>query len=997
MKTQNFNPIIFKRPFLILLLFFFKVNLFSGDYFDSQGKDFWFTFIPNYHNCAGSENCEDSLYILITSLYPTRGTIDYYDGFGTKYTKNFQINDPRTMFSFQLPYLPYELESYNNSGVDWGRYEDELVVKRSFHIVADTDITVYALSQANTTSDAFLVLPTDVLGNDYLVMAYNSDGGIGGFSRTPSQFAVVASEDSTHVQIIPSTATYAYNNQIQNILLNKGEVYLVQAKFTTLNDYPDLTGSEVHSDKPVAVFAGQQRATLPARVSFSGSRDVLIEQIPPVRVWGKNAFLVPYIQPPGVRRDGNDLYRILAAYDGTDVYINNVKLVTLDRGGYYEGALNNAAIVTANNAILVAQYKKTAGSQNDQQLSDPFMMIIPPVEQFMDNYRVMNVQAHEFNSYPTPGYHEIYLAQYIIIVSPDTAIANLRLDGGPVNQSLFNSIPGSVYSYANIPVKDGVHEIKSSAEVGVYVYGYGFANSYGYVGGMSFKPLDFRPPEILGNDSCFTVQGIAMDTAMNDSRISQIFVPVDSSENVNVAIEGFTPYKSRVKWTAQLNNFRKDGSFSIVAYDSIGHKTQKNFELPGFTLSLNKRELDETVPTFNDSTVANKDLCLQIQIHNYGKFPQTISSLKTFSSLIKFNYPTPRVLKPGQIDSFMVCFSYPNDTLMIDSLILENPCITQNLMNLIFKVSTDRIPPNIIMKSDSCNFLFNITITDSSGTDNGIKSIDTINVVNCSIEYTLKSIEITNLKIMVIDPYQDAFYSIIATDLAGNKSVISDTIPGFTISFPDWSSDSRRIIDFKTHYLGSFICDSFSLYNYGSFPIRFNNFPLDHNIFYSMPQTQFPVIINPKESKSLYVCYKTSEVDKKAQTDSIHVKWANCLEQVISITGNGIADEFNGESSCSVGIKMTSNKVPHKFMIDPIYPNPMMEKGTISFELPQESEFKVQLFNSYGSQITTVLNEKLKEGSYQVDFDVKNLENGMYFCTIQTSLGNVTRYFLISR
>ena len=727
------------------------------------------------------------------------------------------------------------------------------------------------------------------------------------------------------------------------------------------------------------------------------SRDCLIEQILPVRVWGKNAFLVPYVQPAGIRREGDDLYRVLAAYDNTELFINNNKIVTLDRGGYYEGTLNAAAMVTSNNPILVAQYKKT-GSNNsmDHQLSDPFMMIIPPMEQFMNTYRVINVQIYEY--FFGTGIAPVYQMQYIIIVSPDNNLGNIRMDGQPVNQGLFRSIPNSSYSYANILVKDGVHEIKSKGDIGVYVYGYGIANSYGYVGGMSFKPLDFRPPEIYGVDSCFTLNGVAMDTAMNDSRISRLDVPIDSSKNVNVQIEGFQPYKPQVRFTARLNNFRKDGKFTLVAQDSIGLKSQKSFDIPGFTLSLTQRELNDSIPTIEDSTVANKSICFEVQIHNYGKFDQVIERLKLAnSSFFKYDYTIPRTLKPGQIDTIQICFSNSADTLVIDSLLLESPCYTQNLMNLIMKVSTDKKPPEIARNSDTCFSPIAISITDSSGTDIGIASVDTVNIRNCSLDFQSKSSKIYKFTIRIIDPYQDAWYTVNAVDAAGNKSSVHDTIPGFTLSFPDWSQDSVRKIDFKTNMLGSFLCDSFKVFNYGNFPIKFDNFLLSKNILYSMPQSQFPLIIQPLETKTLYVCFRPFEVEKKPSGDTIHIWWKDCFQQKILLTGNGVGDEYTGLTSCGIVIKMTSNKVPYKFMINPIYPNPLIDKGTISFELPEPNSMKIDIFNTFGSHRLKVADENFNEGSYQVTFDTNALESGMYICMIRTNTGIYTRYFLITR
>ena len=39
--------------------------------------------------------------------------------------------------------------------------------------------------------------------------------------------------------------------------------------------------------------------------------------------------------------------------------------------------------------------------------------------------------------------------------------------------------------------------------IGIYIYGYGEANSYGYVGGTGCQSIDFNPPNIIAADECF--------------------------------------------------------------------------------------------------------------------------------------------------------------------------------------------------------------------------------------------------------------------------------------------------------------------------------------------------------------------------------------------------------------------------------------------------------------------------------------------------------------
>lgn len=687
MKINNiFNTIRIFSLFLLLSI----STIICQDQFDSKGKDFWLTFIPNFHNNLTNEipllKYGDSLYIYITSEIPTQGKIEYYDRFGNYYLQNFSISNPNQIYTFRLSFYDYELWGYNSSGDYINRYQSEIVSKMSFHIESDYDITVYAHSQAVTTSDAFLVLPTDVLGRNYFVMSYKSDGyylnanQITG-SSTPSQFAIVATEDNTSITIKP-TAPTKYNELItQNIILNRGETYLVQAniKPTLLN--PDLTGTEINSDKPIALFAGHQRTKLPINPELT-SRDILIEQIPPIDVWGKNAFIVPYYQVPNASPIGSDIFRVLSANDLTEVYINGTLTTVLNKGEFYESEIRSPLIITSSSPVLVAQYKKTSQDQNTvETISDPFMMLIPPKEQFLQSYRVINTQAMQYDE-NLGIFNKVYNEQYITIVIPNSSISTLKIDGNSINPSLFSEISNSGYSFANIKVSDGVHTAEADAGFGIYVYGYGIANSYGYIGGMGFKPLDIKPPVISYQTSCFSISGVITDTGKTDSGIKEVLTDLDSNNNVNLSIEPYQKYDKVVRFQASLNDNKKDGRFIIKAIDSLGYSSSMLIEIPGSTLSY-EGFITDTIPVKFIQSSIGSDTCISIVIKNYGKFPQKILSIDVDNPEFLFNYSLPKTIAPNASDTLLICVSILQNRTYLCNISLEDECKKRVLLTII--------------------------------------------------------------------------------------------------------------------------------------------------------------------------------------------------------------------------------------------------------------------------------------------------------------------------
>ncbi|MBI3259772.1 MAG: T9SS type A sorting domain-containing protein [Ignavibacteriae bacterium] len=431
--------------------------------FDTRGNDFWLAFPPNIH-----DGNKDSLYIYIGAEKPTKGTISFP---GIPVTK-FEIRNVNNLYTYAVSYSDFEIAPGSS----------ETSTKIAFHIVTDSQVTVYALSKAEKTSDAFLVLPTNVLGLDYYVMSYNSHGI--GNPATPSQFVVIATQDATKVAIaLSSNRAPGTILKTRTVNLQKGESYLVRANSYTTDD---LTGTHVTSNKPIAVLGSHQRAAIPY-TSNQLNRDFLIEQMIPVNTWGYDAYLVPLPEPStGTGNEfNNDIYRILAARDNTQIMYNGKLLTTLKAGQMYAGQLTEAASISANRPIMVALFKKSTEGQGGY-ISDPFMMLVPPADQFLKSYRWVNSQVYikrrDWGGSEFIG--KVYEEQYVIVVAPNSSISSIRLDGAVRNER-FNTIPNSVYSYAAMKVSDGVHSIIANEGIGIYVLGYGPADSYGYIGGMN--------------------------------------------------------------------------------------------------------------------------------------------------------------------------------------------------------------------------------------------------------------------------------------------------------------------------------------------------------------------------------------------------------------------------------------------------------------------------------------------------------------------------------
>lgn len=443
---------------------------------DSKGTDFFIAFPKNY-NSAGN------LSLYITSDTDTQGVVQVA---GLGFSKAFSL----TAHAIVKVDIPRSAQLMPSNSVS----------KLGITVKADHEVTVYGLNQQSYTTDAYLSLPVDALGFEYIPISYDTIA-----SSLPSQVAIVGVYDGTTVTITPSVNADGHSaGQPFSIDINSSETFL-------LTSGSDLTGSIITSSAPVAVLSGVECTNVPKTVAAC---DHIVEMMPPVSTWGKSFVTVPL-----ATRKRGDLFRVLASQDNTVIMINGVETSVLNRGEHYETILTGQSQIEASHPVLLAQY--SVGQNYDGVISDPFMMLVPPSEQFLNSYNFSTLDS-------TSGFNN----SFVNVVAPTESLNTIYLDDVPVDIARFKAIGSSGFSGAQIQVGPGSHSINSSVPFGIYVYGFGNFDSYGYPGGMAFdfiNPLgDIYMPNVKLMLLDSVIQGTATDN--EDLDINGI---LDQGEDIN--------------------------------------------------------------------------------------------------------------------------------------------------------------------------------------------------------------------------------------------------------------------------------------------------------------------------------------------------------------------------------------------------------------------------------------------------------------------------------
>ena len=78
-----------------------------------------------------------------------------------------------------------------------------------------------------------------------------------------------------------------------------------------------------------------------------------------------------------------------------------------------------------------------------------------------------------------------------------------------------------------------------------------------------------------------------------------------------------------------------------------------------------------------------------------------------------------------------------------------------------------------------------------------------------------------------------------------------------------------------------------------------------------------------------------------------------------------------------------------------VYPNPMGDKGTISYTLKEPSTIRASITDITGKEIATLKDDKEKAGTYNMDLGKKALSAGMYFAHVTVNGDTYTKKFVV--
>ncbi len=438
-----------------------------------------------------------------------------------------QPAQPRVLTTFRLRPNELRRELLPTRVIDGGLNAQHVPVPpgtalsaNAFRITSTSPLVAYQFNTAEQqfSNDASLLLPASVLGTEHRVISYGAANpmqlaipGAPTFEGIPDHgyVSIVGTRPNTHVTVVVGAKTQPGSGipitpkgSMVHAVLGPFEVLNLQTHTEDFNDLiangaPDMTGTVVVSDYPVAVYTGTQRSVVAKdRPGGPGTTeghsvcctDHLEDPVLPMASLGKEFAVAHSPYRNGVAPREPDLVRILGAASATSVTTNLPAPddhFTLAPGQLKEIWATEDFAMVATEPLYVSQLL-VSQSECGRTIGDPALTGVVPVAQFRSDYLFLMPTSWSEN--------------YVVLTVPEGSEGSILVDGAPLPASCSSApigpVGGTNYRAFRCPFAEGPHKAQGAQPFGLMAYGYGPAGSYALTAGANLRPI-YVPPRLL--------------------------------------------------------------------------------------------------------------------------------------------------------------------------------------------------------------------------------------------------------------------------------------------------------------------------------------------------------------------------------------------------------------------------------------------------------------------------------------------------------------------
>jgi hypothetical protein len=161
-----------------------------------------------------------------------------------------------------------------------------------------------------------------------------------------------------------------------------------------------------------------------------------------------------------------------------------------------------------------------------------------------------------------------------------------------------------------------------------------------------------------------------------------------------------------------------------------------------------------------------------------------------------------------------------------------------------------------------------------------------------------------------------------------------------------------------------------SIFNYGNANLNISGITSNNGVF---TVVNFPAVVQPNQYGFAQIKFTPTAVNQNYNG-----------ELTVSNNDSTIKVSLHGVCGNPIGITQISGEVPDRFSLSQNYPNPFNPMTNVKFQIPNAGFVKLIVFDILGREVSTLVNEELKQGTYSVNWNAVNNPSGIYFYRLIT-------------
>lgn len=123
--------------------------------------------------------------------------------------------------------------------------------------------------------------------------------------------------------------------------------------------------------------------------------------------------------------------------------------------------------------------------------------------------------------------------------------------------------------------------------------------------------------------------------------------------------------------------------------------------------------------------------------------------------------------------------------------------------------------------------------------------------------------------------------------------------------------------------------------------------------------------------------------------------YVNRITDTLAVPNAGSNSVSFVSLSVPTGLQNTSS-IANDYSLSQNYPNPFNPATTISFDVKSKGMVTLKVYDILGNEVTSLVNEELNSGSYNISFDASAYTSGVYFYELQSgSFRDVKKMLLV--